>query len=355
MQNSPKTLMPVKGIPGRSASVNGEDYLFFSGFAYLGMPSLPAFQQLIAEGAKSHGAVFPSSRISNTPSVLYEDFESALSTLTGLPASASFSAGYMASQAAAFFASQNSELLYAPGAHPSLRIAGQQIPPLVETDWRQQIIAIVNHHERQNHTIVLESVNPLSGEVHDLSWLKEIRRPVRLLIYDSHGIGLLGDRGEGIMAYLPPPGRFQYLISYSLSKAFSCEGGALSGGQKDIDGIKKLPWFTAATGMSPLFAGAWMQARPLFARQKERLRAAVDYFHRKAAGIPALRHDPRLPVAAVGDPGVYAHCLKHHILLSAFRYPSPQDPLMARIVLNALHTTGDIDRLCACLRQYFKA
>lgn len=344
-------MISIDGIPGRTAWVDGKELLFFSGFAYLGMPSLPAFQVLLTEGVRKAGAVFPSSRISNTPSSLYAHFEDKLSAFTGLPRSASFSSGYLASQAATAFAATTSTLLYAPGTHPSLQTGKHDGLP-AKAEWPASAISLVNGAADLSYTLIMESVNPLTGQLQDFSWLREITRPVRLLIDDSHGIGILGNRGQGIIAYLPRDNHFRYLISYSLSKAFSCEGGAVSGDAADIEGIRRLPWFTASTPMSPAFTYAWMNGGPLFEGQLEQLRDNIRDFREKNAAIPSITHDPRLPVVRVPWEGFCDYCLRQGILLSSFRYPSPADPQLARIVLNALHTPGDLGVLAGCLKAY---
>lgn len=347
-------MININGIPGRTAMVDGKEYLFFSGFAYLGMPSLSDFRKILNEGIEKYGAVFPSSRISNTRSSIYVRLEEKLSEYTGMNASASFSSGYMASMAAVTSASKNSTLLYYPHIHPSLKInVGRLIITGVD-NWQGQMLSLVNNTPGKLFTIVMESVNPLSGEAHDFSWLQDLEQPVQVLIDDSHGIGILGKRGEGIVSDLPVSTCIQYMISYSLSKAFSCEGGAVSGGIENIEQIKKLPYFTASTAMSPAFAYTWMRSQDMFMIQREKLMKNITLFEEMIKDIPALIQHERLPVCQVKDSRLYEHCMKQLILLSAFRYPSEQDPLSARIVLNALHTMEDLERLNECIRNFYK-
>jgi 7-keto-8-aminopelargonate synthetase-like enzyme len=52
--------------PGRTALIKGKEYLFFSGYSYLGMQQVPEFAALVKEGIDKYGWLFPSSRISNT-------------------------------------------------------------------------------------------------------------------------------------------------------------------------------------------------------------------------------------------------------------------------------------------------
>lgn len=342
----------IDGIPGRTALVNGKEYIFFSGFAYLGMPSLELFRQILAEGINKYGPVFPSSRISNTRTRLYEELEEHLSIYTGLPASASFSSGYLASQAAVTVASQNSKLIYFPGVHPSLKINGTSTTELATGNWKEELVSLINSSEGKLHTVITESVNPLSGEIQDFSWLRDVHVPMQLIIDDSHGIGILGKSGEGIIGELQPDSTLSVLICYSLSKAFSCEGGAISGDYEIIRQVKKTNYFTASTPMSPAYAYAWMNAGQLFRQQLAKLMNNIQFFTQKTRGSSLLNQHIKLPVCRINAEGLYEHCLKYHILLSAFRYPSEQDALSSRIVLNALHTKEDMERLADCISSF---
>ena len=350
MEDNP---LEIAGPAGRIVKVHGKEYLFFSGFAYLDMSSLEAFKALVREGTEGYGLTFPSSRASNTRLWLYDHFEARLSTFTGQQASASFSSGYLAAQAALSRALQDSMVLCAPGIHPALQCQSAHARMLSADQWPSGALDAVNHAPAAYHTLVLESVDPLTGRVSDFSWMEQLRRPVRILVDDSHGIGLLGEHGQGVSALLPSHASLQYLLTYSLSKAFGCEGGAVSGTEADIAQIRQMPQFTAATAMSPAFAYAWMNGGVLFTRQLARLRQNIARFTETVpSGVP-LEHDPRLPVYYVRDEEFYSYCLSRNILLSAFRYPSNTDPRVVRIVLNASHRPQDLEWLGDAVRNYF--
>lgn len=115
-----------------------------------------------------------------------------------------------------------------------------------------------------------------------------------------------------------------------------------------------MPHFTAATGMSPAFIYAWNKSAGLFDKQYNRLRKNILFFDQKMMDIPFIHHDSRLPSYRIQEAALYDYCLQYHILLSAFRYPSEKDPLMARIVLNASHTEEDLERLSDCIHEFYK-
>lgn len=345
-------MLKITDIPGRETVVDGKRYLFFSGFAYLGMPSLSVFQDTLAEGIRRYGAVYPSSRLSNTPLELYEAFERELAAFTLQEAALSFSSGYLAASAAVRVCAKDSILLFGPSAHPSLKPQTANHKIFTSERWETEIATFLHESVGASHTIVLESVNPLTGRLQDLSWLANLRHPVRVLVDDSHGIGILGDGGAGIAALLPRIPSVRYMICFSLSKAFSCEGGVVAGGYDDITALRQCPEFSAATPMSPAFAYTWMQSGSVFDLQRERLRRNVAYLYAGLSDRRLFLQDPRIPVCYTRESDFYFFCLKRSILLSAFTYPSASDPLVVRAVLNAMHTVRDLDSLVESIDTY---
>lgn len=357
--------------PGRTALIDGRSCLFFSGFAYLGMHGSHAFRDLLAVGNGRFGSVYPSSRISNLQLRLYEELEHSLATMLHQQSAVCFSSGYLAAQAAITYAAGKGTLLYAPGAHPAIRYPGAQVPEGDVQHWLSAITKMVNQGDDHQYILVSDAVNPLTATIHDFSPLQNIRRKVLVLIDDSHGIGLLGENGEGIVQALPSNPALHYLITASLAKAFSLEGGLVAGHAADIAAIRKLPLFTASTPMAPANAYAFLHARDAFATARRVLKQRIQAFENLTAGIPALHHPHPLPVFAVREEvssapretrpvvqlneqhNLYEHLLSLDILISSFSYPDPQGPAINRIVLSALHTPSDLEILAEHLTRFY--
>lgn len=292
-----------------------------------------------------YGIIHPSSRISNTQLALFEEMEEVLSAHLGRPATALFSSGFLAAQAAVSFAAGHSQLLYPPVIHPSLRIAGMPAPLDTGKDWQRSAVQKINNGDADRFTLVLESVQPLGGQVADFGWLKEIKKNVQVLIDDSHGIGILGEKGSGISGLLPQTPCLTYVICYSLAKAYSLQGGAVSGTEAFIRSLKRTAWFSGGTPLSPAFAHAWLQASSLFEQQRAQLMANIRSFRGLLSSQTNISNDERLPVFISRIPGLYEHCYDHRCLLSSFSYPTEKDTPVTRIVLNALHRPEDLEKL----------
>ena len=192
--------------PGRTAYINGQEYLFFSGYSYLGMQQVPEFAALIKEGIDKYGWLFPSSRISNTRLSLYEECEALLSSITGMEDTVLVSSGYMAGRLAT--ALWQEEVINLPPSHPAI-----QRPKT--TEQTRKIFA-------------LDSVNMLTAHISDFSFLNTVNKQQIVIIDDSHGVGLIGKDGEGICNKCPASHNTSYVLCYSLSKAWNIHGGAVS-------------------------------------------------------------------------------------------------------------------------------
>jgi len=210
----------LENTPGRTCLIQGKEFLFFSGYAYLGMNYLKEFTELVKEGIDKYGLLFPSSRISNTRLKLYEEFETDLSQLTSMEDTVSFSSGFLAGKTIAAILSSYKNILTAPGAHPAiLTNANDQHTNENFIDWSQRVTDLVNSSSDNEFVFICDSINILTGEINDLSFLKNINAEKKLivLIDNSHGIGLSGVDEQPSILDLPQAGNIKYIISFVIS------------------------------------------------------------------------------------------------------------------------------------------
>lgn len=342
-------------MPGRTAICDGRELLFFSGFSYLGMHTSPVFQSLLAEGQALFGSVYPSSRIGNLQLSLYEQLEHALAVHTGQQAAACFSSGYLSAQAAVTYAVTKGTPLYAPGTHPALRFPGAVAASGNWNDWLATTVDMLNREPDHTYVLISDAVDPLRGEVHDFGPLARLERKALVLIDDSHGLGILGMQGEGIAATLPESPAARYLLTASLAKAYSLEGGVVTGHAADIAAIRRLPLFTASTPIIPANAYTWLKAANAFAEARRLLHSNITALERMTGAIDEVPNTHGLPMFVLDDPSeaVYTWLLSRDTLISSFAYPDPQGDRINRIVLSALHTPDDLEMLAAQLIQYY--
>lgn len=262
--------------PGRIAFLNGEEYLFFSGYSYLSMQHVSEFVALVKEGVDKYGWLFPSSRISNTRLKLYEECEALLSSITGTEDTVLVSSGFIAGKMA--IAKWTNEIINLQPSHPAIK---------------------VNNNGDKIHSsekiFAVDSIDVLNATVTDFSFV-ENNPPQTLIIDDSHGIGLLGANGEGIISLLPKNKNTNYVLTYSLSKALNIVAGAISCSSSLAEELRAIPEYTASTAPSPVLLHAFINGQHLYARQREKLRINISHFRSLIKEIKGIVFHPLLPV-----------------------------------------------------------
>lgn len=322
--------MYLDNSPGRTARIDGKEFLFFSGYAYLGMHQLPAFNKLLMEGIEKFGPLFPSSRISNTQLSLFNEFEAMVAGIAGFDETVCFSSGFLAGRAVLELM-EGKEMHVAPGTHPA--ISRESSAPGSFKEWTEDIA----HKPKPGSVLFFDSVNPLKAERNDLEFLERLPQGIHCVIDDSHGAGLL-NKGRGIGPSLPA-GR-DYILTFSLSKACQLTGGVVSCSKEVAKKLRASAFYTASTSMPPAFAWAFIHGQELYQQQRERLAKNMNLFRKLTADH--FKNTDEFPVFMLPAGMDEAALLSKGIIISSFAYPNASGPRVNRIVINAGHTADDL-------------
>ena len=340
-------------IPGRKCVIDGKEFLFFSGYSYLGMNHVKKFTDLVKEGIDKYGILFPSSRISNTRLGLYEKFEKQLSKLTGMEDTVSFSSGFLAGKTISSILSSYKKIFVAPVTHPAINNKpNEKTGTTTFNDWKNEIPFLINSSDKTEFVLLADSVDILKAQVHNFSFVKNIHpsKKIIFLIDDSHGIGILGKNGEGIISQLPKRDNIEYIICYSISKAFNIEGGAVSCSKARAEKLRQHPNYTGSTAVNPSLVYAFLQSKKLYSSQRNKLLKNISYLKKH---MPAFisKHDHDLPMFVCENEDAEELLHEKGIIISSFGYPDPSSKKINRVVINALHTKKDIKKLCSALQR----
>jgi 7-keto-8-aminopelargonate synthetase-like enzyme len=342
----------LQNSPGRTTIADGKEYLFFSGYSYLGMSHVPEYVELVKEGLDKYGLLHPSSRISNTVLDLYGEFETKLSELTGSEETVSFSSGYLAGRAIVDFTNPNNNCFTAPDTHPAIKCGATTLPE----EWKTYFIEKVNQSAKTHYILLVDSVNPLKASVTNFAFLHALHhdKKVTCIIDDSHGFGLPGTEVKGIFQNLPVFPNVSFVLSYSLSKAYHIAGGGVSCSNKIVSELRSSPFYTGSTPVSPAFVHAFLNGQSLYHRQQKKLQDNISAFISLIKDIPGICYHPDLPVFILPelDPEIFR---AYNIIISSFGYPSASAKKINRIVLNALHTQDDLFRVSSMLHSFFES
>lgn len=332
----------------------GKEYLQFVGTAYLGMSSLPAFEQLLIEGIKRYGANHGSSRNSNIQLTIYENFERFFAEKAGADKARLLSSGFLAGHLAVQVISQDADLVWvAPDTHPAV-LPDPQSGDSHESfrSWASRCLEKSKTLIGQRILLVSNALNPLKPEVYDFDWVRELSPLNRyaLVIDDSHAFGVIGRDifgTYGQWSRLPA----KVLVCGSLGKALSIPAGIIVGEKSLFEAIERHPIFRSSSPPAPSALFAFLAAQDLYFQQLEKLRSNTSFVTQALEAYPAFAYTKEYPVITFQEHSWVERLLQSGIIISSFPYPKMDDPALNRIVLSAAHSEKDVAYLVHKLKE----
>lgn len=354
-------IFEINHLPDRTISYDGQEYLFFSGTAYLGLPQHPAFQQLMTEATSRYGTVFGSSRNGNLRLGIYEEAETKLAARVGAPAALTLSSGMMAGQVVTnWLRSQHATFIYGPNAHPALwHQPTVTLPTVSFGNWSAQIGDQVRSLIQTSAfsgklAILVNSIDAVRSEYYDFGWVNNLPDsiPLTLVVDDSHGLGVLNE-GLGIWPQIAQQPNVRLLVTASLAKAMGLPGGVVFGDIGTLAALRQTAFFGACSPMPPACLQAYIQADTLYNGGQKRLAQNVLLAEKLLLPTGLFRHAEGYPVFFTEHDNLYPYLLEHKVLVYSFAYPTATDRANTRIVISAFHTPEDIQYIADCIYEHY--
>ncbi|GAB3176315.1 aminotransferase class I/II-fold pyridoxal phosphate-dependent enzyme [Telluribacter humicola] len=349
----------IHELPGRTVPLeDGKRYLWFSGTDYLGMGHNPTFQKYLHEGIEHYGTHFGSSRNNTLRLAAYEEAELALAQFTGAASALSVSSGMWAGQLVMKYlensgptSDSSARYHFAPCVHPALWGAHYQPSAAASwTEWAKHTVqAIQEAPAEQVHVICTDSIGSPWVEAYDFSIFEELPadKPIWLVVDDSHGLGVLGEQGCGILRLLPHLPNIHTLVVSSLNKAMGIPAGVILAEDTIVQEIRRLPWFSGSSPSAPAYMYALTRLLQMgeYPKAHQQLLANARYFSDKVRSEGLFVQYDDYPVYCSRNVKLYEHLLNHGILSACFPYPRPNDEPVMRVVISAYHQKEDLDQL----------
>jgi 8-amino-7-oxononanoate synthase len=322
----------------------GNELLYFSGTSYLGIGTNKAFEELVISGIHQYGISHGLSRINNVRLAVYEQFETFFAERAGSEKSLALSSGYLAGQSAIqHLANRAEHILIAPDTHPAI------LPPYTsskrnyEGTWKEHCIATCEQLPSQHILIVSNSVDPLTPEIHDFSWIAQLPRihKYTLLLDDSHAFGTVGSTIFGTFnkwKYLP----VELVVSGSLGKGLGIQAGIILGDQSTLLNISREALFRTSSPPSPAFLYAFLKAQEIYKEALETLKNNNRFFFNLIQNNKSLHGIVDYPVYTFKDRHWVKQLEEKGIVVSSFPYPDLTDPWTNRIIISAFHEEEDL-------------
>lgn len=214
--------------------------------------------------------------------------------------------------------------------------------------------------------VVTDGVFSMDGNIAPLPEIIKIAKTYGLLtmVDDAHGVGVLGKKGSGTIAYFNVSGDIDIQMG-TLSKAIGSVGGYVAGSKDLIDYFRNISRsFMYSTALPPSTIAASLRAIEIIEEDKEtreHLLQLADWFkvRLREAGFHVPPTQTAIIPVIVGeaDQAVeYSHCLlEEGIYIPAIRPPTvPKGTSRLRISIMATHKKEDLERVITLMIKHGK-
>ncbi|MFQ6599432.1 aminotransferase class I/II-fold pyridoxal phosphate-dependent enzyme [Flavobacterium sp. C3NV] len=339
--------MNVNQFPDRIIEIDQEQYLYFGGTAYLGLPTNKEFQELVIKNIRNWGTTYGSSRSANIKLKAYENGETFLAQHIKAESAVTVSSGMLAGKLVIDeLKKQTDSFFHFPNMHPAIQIK-DSLPVFFNGNINPRLL----DSQSEKITILTDGVSGFQTKAIDLSVLATIpdHKEITLLIDESHSFGILGENGRGIYSEINLPIKRKIMIS-SLGKAFGLSGGVIASDAAFINQIKNLDIFISAAGMNPAFVQTLADASALYKTQHQKLLENLNYIDRKLIKSQHIKFNKTYPLIYLENENLIETLKANKIIIANFKYQENANNLN-RIVVTANHLPEDLDKLINILNE----
>lgn len=345
------SLSPLNSAAGRFIDSNGKQFLYFGGTAYLGMPVNANFLNLVKQGIEKYGISYGASRINNIALAIYGEAEAEIALRCHAEDAIVLSSGYLAAQLVVQHYIGSHNVIYAPDTHPALYICKPYSPNIAYVRWVDETLENIRKEKHDKWLLITNSVNNLYPERYSFDWLEQLpaEKEFVLLVDDSHGIGLLGNDGEGIYASIPKLPHVKLIVAASMAKALGIDAGVILGEKNVINELRQSPVYAGSSPPSPALLYAYVHAAGIYRTSLKKLKHNVSFFKNLIKRAKQIKFSGDIPVFLYDDENAYRVLLERGIIISSFPYPDAHGKPLNRMVINSMHEVEDLEKLAALL------
>ena len=220
-----------------------------------------------------------------------------------------------------------------------------------------------NTQDRRMRFIVFEGLYSTGGDYPDLSKIIELAKKYDAftIIDDSHGVGILGDTGRGVVELYDAFKEID-LITISLGKAIGTFGGALAGREQIVDFFRySSSMYFYSTALPPAIAGATIEALKYIDQAQEERDKIKRYANKMYGALKEMGYtlteseSPLFSVLSKTSEETFAltkQLYERGVYAVPFIPPSvPRDAPRIRLTFNAYLSVSDIDQAIPVFKE----
>jgi 7-keto-8-aminopelargonate synthetase-like enzyme len=340
--------MKVNQFPDRVIEIENNEYLYFGGTAYLGLPTHPEFQKLLIKNILQWGTAYGSSRSANIQLTAYENGERFLANFIKAEAALTLSSGMLAGKLVIETLTPETDCFFHfPDTHTAIK-AQNSLPFFIGEKINPRLL----DSEIEKITVLTDSVPSFHVQPIDLSILNLIpnNKEITLVIDESHSLGILGTNGCGIFSTINLPNIKRKIMVSSLGKAFGLTGGVIASDSEFINLLATHDTYVSSAGMNAAFVQTMADAETIYLQQHLKLKDNLNYINTHLIKNKAVLFDPEYPLIYPEIEGINEVLAANKIIVTNFKYATGTKDLN-RIVITANHKKDDLDIIIHLLNQ----
>ena len=356
---SPQSVEPI---------IDGKKVLSFCSNDYLGLANHPEVIKSFKQAADQYGVGSGSAHLVSGHSVEHHLLEEELANFMGTERALLFSTGYMANLGVvSALCDRHSEVYEDKLNHASLldaallsRAKRIRFPHLDMDNLENRLV----DSDNKNKFIVSDGVFSMDGDLAPLNKLVDLanKNNATLMIDDAHGIGVLGEKGKGVIEHFGLDSKQVPILMGTLGKSFGTAGAFVAGSEELIETlIQKSRSYIFTTAMPAAVAAATRKSLQLLEKEnwrREKLQNLIAQFRIGATelGLNLMDSMTAIQPVVIGTSeqalALSEKLLEKNILISAIRPPTvPEGTARLRITFSATHTEEQVDRLLTVLGE----
>lgn len=347
---------------GAIIEMDGRKLVNFCSNDYLGLANHPDVVAAFCRAARDFGVGSGSAHLVCGHGRAHHQLEDELADFAGRDRALLFSTGYMANLGVISALGGRGDMIFEDRLnHASLldaaRLSGARLKRFRHRNLAELETAL-EESESEGTLIASDGVFSMEGDLAPVKELASLARRLGcwLLIDDAHGVGVLGERGAGLLEQQGISQAEVPILMGTLGKALGTFGAFVAGSEELIEFlIQQARTYVFTTALPPAVAAATRVSLTLAVKEgwrRDRLALLVRHFRAGATtlGLQLMESSTPVQPVLIGDNEVAVKTSEKlreaGFLVTAIRPPTvPVGTARLRITLTATHDENQLNRL----------
>ncbi|MGE4192798.1 MAG: aminotransferase class I/II-fold pyridoxal phosphate-dependent enzyme [Pseudodesulfovibrio sp.] len=273
------------GLAKDTTRINGEEYLNFSTYDYLGLNGTERLNNAACEAVRKYGTSASASRLVSGERPPHRELERGLADFYGTEDCLAFVSGHATNiWTISQLLNRNDMIVYDALSHNSI-IHGAKMSgaarfsyPHNDYDGLERLLS----DSRASHKrclIATEGLFSMDGDLPDLPRLIELKKRFKcfLMVDEAHALGVVGETGHGVAEHFGVDSGDVDIWMGTLSKSMCGCGGYIAGRKPLTEYLKySAPGFVYSVGMPPAMAATSAEALRILVEEPERAKRVQE-------------------------------------------------------------------------------